>query len=279
MAASSRKTTSKQLTTTLRSADNEELTELVKSAVAEAVKESIPALVEDVVAQLTAKMQAVLDAQLTVFRLELNSMQTDISKCTDSVEKVEGRMTEVEGRLSRLSDKLSTQHARLEDKIADMEDRSRRDNIRVHGVPENAESVHALAYLVKAFPQWFPELGPVEIMRAHRIGAPREDSNGKPVPRTLILKLLRFTDRDNILKAARRTPVTVEGRTIRFTPDYSPHTFKRRLAFSDAMDNLQKMDYRTFLLYPAKLKATRGGTTHIFNTPKEAKDFTDSLTE
>ena len=101
-------------------------------------------------------------------------------------------------------------------------------------------------------------------MRAHSVGAPKDDTNGRPVPCTIILKLLRFTDRDKILKAARGAAVELEG-TIRFTPDYSLHTFKRRMAFSEAMDALQKLDFRTFLLYPAKLKATRGGVNHLFN--------------
>lgn len=102
--------------------------------------------------------------------------------------------------------------------------------------------------------------GSVEIMRAHRIGASKEDANGKPIPRSLILKLLLFTDRDKILKAAWSAAVKMERKTIRFTPDYSLHTFKCRLAYSDAMDTLQKLDFRTFPLYPAKLKA-------IFSTP------------
>nr|WPK86740.1 NLRC3-like protein 128 [Sebastes schlegelii] len=57
-------------------------------------------------------------------------------------------------------------------------------------------------------------------------------------------------------QTASQTSTVQRGKTIRFTPDYSPHTFKRRLAFSNAMDALQKLDFRTFLIYPAKLKAT-----------------------
>lgn len=261
------------------SADNVELAELVKLAVAEAIKEAIPILVEDVVSHLTNKTQALVDAQIAVFRGEMVTMQADISKCVDYMEKDENRVMEVDSRLSSSVSKLAEKHAQLEDKIADMEDRSRRDNVRVHGVPENPETLNVLAFLSDAMPRWFPNLGSVEIMRAHRVGAPKEDANGRPVPRTIILKLLRFTDRDKILKAARGAAVELEGRTIRFTPDYSPHTFKRRLAFSEAMDALQKLKFRTFLLYPAKLKAMQGGVSHFFNTPREVKGFIDSLGE
>lgn len=52
--------------------------------------------------------------------------------------------------------------------VADTADRSSRDNIHVHGVPENAET-SALTFLMNVFPRWFPNLGSVEIMRAHCI--------------------------------------------------------------------------------------------------------------
>lgn len=126
-------------------------------------------------------------------------------------------------------------------------------------------------------PQWFPDLGPVEIMRAHRSGVPKQNANGNPIPRVVILKLLRFTDGDKILKAARNASVEIEGRSIRFSPDCSPHTFKRRLAFSDVMDTLQKLDFCTFLLYPSKLKVVCGGVSHFFSNPLEAGEFIDSI--
>lgn len=277
MPTNQKKSTSKQPETT-RSTDNMALAELVKVAVAEAIKEAIPTLVEDLVSHLTNKTQALVDAQVAAFRGEMVAMQADISKCMNYIEKDESRVVEVDRRLS-LVKKLAEKYAQLEDKIADMEDRSRRDNLRVHGVPENAETLNVLAFLSDVIPRWFPNLGSVEIMRAHRVGAPKEDTNGRPVPRTIILKLLRFTNRDKILKAARGAAVELEGKTIRFTPDYSPHTFRRRVAFSEAMDALQKLEFRTFLLYPAKLKAIRGGTRHIFNTPREVKDFINSLGE
>lgn len=138
MAASSRKVAGKRSIIS-RSVENEKLAELVKLAVAEAIKQAIPTLVEDVVAQLTSKTQALVDAQVAVFHGEMIAMQADISKCMDCIEKGENRWAEVDSQLSASANRLAIYHAPLEDKMADMEDRSRRDNIRVHGVPENAD--------------------------------------------------------------------------------------------------------------------------------------------
>lgn len=278
MATSSRKAAGKQ-PVTVPSSDNGELANVVKLAVAEAIKEAIPTLVQDVVAQLTSKTQELVEAQVAVLRSEMVTMRTDILECKDCMEKDGKRLAEVDSRLSASVKKFSAQHDRLEEKIADMEDRSRRDNIRVHGVPETAETSHLLNYMSDAFSRWFPDLGFVEIMRAHRLGAPKRDVNGKSIPRVVIMKLLRFTDRDKIIKVARSAPMEIEGKTLRFAPDYSPFTFRRRLAFSTVMDALQKLNFRTFLLYPAKLKAVRGEAIHLFNNPQEVRDFMDTLKE
>uniref|UniRef100_A0A3Q3ACD4 L1 transposable element RRM domain-containing protein n=1 Tax=Kryptolebias marmoratus TaxID=37003 RepID=A0A3Q3ACD4_KRYMA len=165
------------------------------------------------------------------------------------------------------------------DKVADLEDRSRRDNLRILGIPENPETANPLVYLLDAIPKWFPEMGSIEIMRAHRVGPAKEDANHKPIPRPVLLKLLRFTDRDKILGAARKTMVKLDGSPVRFVPDYSTRTFRRRLAFSNAIGALQKLGFHTFLLYPAKLKVMRGGTTHIFDTPQMAEKFANSMKE
>ncbi len=278
MATSSKKAAGKQ-PVTVPSSNNEQLANVVKLAVAEAIKEAIPTLVQDVVAQLTSKAQELVEAQVSVLRSEMVTMRTDISECKDRMEKDGNRLAEVDSRLSASVKKFTAQHGRLEEKIADMEDRSRRDNIRVHGVPETAETLHLLSYMSDAISRWFPDLGSVEIMRAHRLGTPKRDANGKPIPRVVIMKLLRFTDRDKILKAAWRAAMEIEGKTIRFTPDYSPFTFKRRLAFSTVMDGLQKLNFRIFLLYPATLKAVRGEATHLFNNPQEVRDFMDTFKE
>lgn len=261
----------------IRSVDTEELSQLVKLAVADAIKDAIPKFVEDVVQQLSAKTQALVTEQLSEFRSDMLAIRADISKCMEGMETSKTRLTEVDGRLNASADRLTGRCATLENKVAELEDRLRRDNLRIHGIPENSITANPFTYLSDAIPKWFPELGSVEIMSAHRVGPTRGDANRKPVPRTLMLKLLRSTDRDKILGAARKTPIEVDGSVIRFTPDYSAQTFSRRLAFSNVMAALQKQGFRTFLLYPAKLKVMRGGTSHVFSTPQEAKDFAESF--
>ena len=97
--------------TTNFSADNEELAALVKVAVAEAIKEATPTLVEDVVSQLTNKTQALVDAQVAVFRGEMVAMQAEISKCVDYMEKDENRVEEMDSRLSSSANWQKNMHS------------------------------------------------------------------------------------------------------------------------------------------------------------------------
>ncbi|KAL7374385.1 hypothetical protein ABVT39_028007 [Epinephelus coioides] len=84
-----------------------------------------------------------------------------------------------------------------------------------------------------------------EIMRAHRI------FNGRSVrdrPHTLIFNVLRYTTHQDILRATRKEPVTIDG-----------------------------FFFFLFLLYPASLKIKDGPDYRVFNSPGEAVDFLNSL--
>ncbi len=90
--------------------------------------------------------------------------------------------------------------------------------------------------------------------------------------------MLRYTDCDRILKAARGSRVEVDGREIRFTANYSNHTMKRRRSFSQAMESARKLGFTPFLIYPARLKLSHGSEVHLFETQPEAEVFLNTQT-
>lgn len=167
----------------------------------------------------------------------------------------------------------------LEVKLADMEDRNRRCNIRVIGLKEGLEGSNAIQYLSSSLPIWFPKLADVqvEIMRAHRIYS--GSSNKKTINnRMLIFNVFRYTTRQAILQAARKNPLSVEGRRIRFSPDYSNYTVKRHQAFRQAMDSARDRGLDFFLLYPATLKIKEGTQYRAFTSAKDAEDYVNRAT-
>ena len=69
--------------------------------------------------------------------------------------------------LNKTTKQLRQQVESLEAKMEDLENRSRRSNVRLIGLPENAERKDACTYLEKWIPGSFS--APLAIERAHRV--------------------------------------------------------------------------------------------------------------
>ncbi|KAK7878234.1 hypothetical protein WMY93_034368 [Mugilogobius chulae] len=92
-------------------------------------------------------------ADLKVVLEEIRSFREDnntrLGEIKEEISKMSARLDEAEGRIERAEERIqNTEDAmteiinlqiRLEDKLMDLESRSRRENIRIYGVPETAE--------------------------------------------------------------------------------------------------------------------------------------------
>ncbi|KAE8277770.1 hypothetical protein D5F01_LYC24210 [Larimichthys crocea] len=101
---------------------------------------------------------------------------------------------------------LENQIRSMAEHIDDLENRGRRKNVRVIGLPEDAEGTNP----TKFFESWIPDLlgletkaGRVKIERAHRTLAPKPGPNQRPRP--VLIRFHNFTDKQRVLDAARRS--------------------------------------------------------------------------
>ena len=106
-----------------------------------------------------------------------------------------------------------------------MEDRNRRCSVRIISLKEGVKGSNSVQYLNSALPAWFLSLqsDQPEIMWAHRI------YNGRPArdwPCTPIFNVLCYMMWQAIVQAAKKDPVTNDGKRVRFASDYSNHTVK-----------------------------------------------------
>ena len=221
------------------------------------------------------KQRKFMEAQFAGLNGRLDEIKTDLSRRSNDIAKLRTEYSDLRKRVDKTENTTESNKAKLTDyeaKLADLEDRNRRDNVRILGIPEGAEGPNATQFINTNLLKWFPTLGDqrMEIMRAHRIGPPATGNRG---PRTLICKMLRFTDRDKILQASRKTPVKLGERDIRFSADFSNYTVMRRRAFAPAMEEARKQGLQAYLLYPARLKLIRGQDQRIFDTSTEAEVF------
>lgn len=97
-------------------------------------------------------------------------------------------------------------------------------------------------------------------------------------PRTLIFQMLNFSDRDEILRAARRAgEMKYQNVKLLFFPDYSLETQKLRRSFDQVKVELRARNIKYSILFPAKLRVQDGETAKFFTSPRDAVVWLESL--
>ncbi len=158
--------------------------------VASAVRDAVDSVLIPALRELREDIQATNNS-VKELREELEAIATTAKQTRDRVDSVQ-TVTDLRNQLERLTEKMT-----------DMEDRSRRNSVRLVGLPEGAEGSNAAGYLRVHFSKWIPSLKghDIEIDWAHRV---YDGGRGSDRPRTLIFRVLRWHDRSEILKGARQ---------------------------------------------------------------------------
>ncbi len=204
-------------------------------------------------------------------REELEAIATTAKQTRDLVDSVQAAAREDRRAVTDLRNQLE----QLTEKMTDMEDRSRRNNVRLVGLPEGAEGSNAAGFLRVNLSKWIPSLKgrDIEIDRAHRV---YDGGRGSDRPRTLIFRVLRWHDRSEILKGARQAyPVKCaqDNVTLLFFPDFSPATTIRRKAFNLVLKKMSALGLQPFLIYPAVIKHTTQRGADEFRLSTESGGF------
>ncbi|KAJ1177278.1 hypothetical protein NDU88_002539 [Pleurodeles waltl] len=132
---------------------------------------------------------------------ETKSMRLGIAGFQSRVTTLEQRITAVETPATLTEDR-DQELIYLHSKVVDLEDRSRRDNIRLLGFPEEIEGADVQSFLKNILPQLtgLAFNPPLEFQRSHRLGPKhREGANN---PRPIIACFLRHTQARQLLQKA-----------------------------------------------------------------------------
>ncbi len=205
--------------------------------------------------------------------MELEALATAAKQTRDRVDSVQAAAREDRRTVTDLRNQL--------EKMTDIEDRSRRNNVKLVGLPEGAEGSDVAGFLRVNLSKWIPSLKGcnIEIDQAHRVYDRRKNSDR---PRTLIFRVLRWHDRSEILKGARQAyPVkcTQDNVTLLFFPDFSPATAARRKSLVPVLRTMTALGPQPFLAYPAVIKLWHGGEQRSFDSLRKAEDFISSLSQ
>ncbi|KAK5862993.1 hypothetical protein PBY51_000056 [Eleginops maclovinus] len=244
------------------------------ASVAHAVKE---ALEGTLIPQLTILQEEIFTANEAIRKVvsDVKHQASEVQKTHATVQSLHATVRSNNHDVNDVLTKLAT----LQDKLIEMEDRSRRNNLRLVNLPESVGGSNLKAFLVANLPKWIPSLAGqrIEIDRCHRIyGGSTHPRGENQKPRTVIFRLLRDADRQDILQGAHRVKPKHDNAALFFFPDYSPQTSAKRREFTPVIDRLNDRGIRSFLQYPATLKVEHGGAQLYFSSPVEVERFLTS---
>ena len=178
---------------------------------------------------------------------ELRLLKNEVSDIKSSLQFSQKNVEEINVKLVGVDQKIATQSAMVSgvlgdldtviDKADDLENCSRRNNIKVSGIPEEPFEDYAAseAKLKSAIANKLAIKDEIIIERAHRVGPKdgggkitRDGHKGKDPnePRPIIAKLLNWKQKDSIIQAARK----VRPQGISFRDDFSERVLAKRAA-------------------------------------------------
>lgn len=211
-----------------------------------------------------------LKVTLTSLQTTVNAQGATIRELEESATVCSDDITSLQSTVRVLKDEVNS----LKVKCEDLEGRSRRNNIRLIGVPEGFEMPHpreSVSQLLKDI----LKLDEAPLLdRAHR--TLREKPKTGAPPRPLIIRVHYFHVKEQILRrAGAAAPLLFQGNKLFIFPDFAPSVAKKRLQFVNVKRLLHTCSGVKFgLFYPAELRITLpDGVVRKFTDPAAAADF------
>lgn len=252
--------------------------------------ELLTTLRKDIAAIFKKELQDTLGDVLSTIKLNLQAVKTQlandkaatdatVSKLTDTVGEMEHALTECSDDIAELKTaikSLTANVAKLENKCEDLESRSRRNNIRIVGVPEGPDTcttTAVAALLMEAFGLTQEPL----LDRSHRTLQPKPKPGERP--RAIVCRLHYHSDCVDILRRARELQqIKVRDLTISVFPDHTAKVARARAAFNEVRRQLRGIDGARYgLFHPARLRITYNGVEKDFVSADEASDYFKTL--
>lgn len=216
--------------------------------------------------------------------VKLDRIQAIVTEHASKISSLEAHANSQEERSRALETTcamLTESNAKLFSKVVDLESRSRRNNIRIIGLPESIEgprpSIFFSDLLVEVLGNEVLE-SPPECDRAHRSLTDKPKPGQRPRP--VIIRLHKFQQKDKIIRQARarRGKLQYRGTPIAIYEDYAPEVVEQRSKYKEVLSELYKLGLKPSLSFPARLTiVTKEGNRRRFATVAEAKEYAASL--
>lgn len=145
----------------------------------------------------------------------MHKFSTELRSVSDKVTHIEHRMGEYATTINDLVDANEAKEDDIEGikaKMADIEDRSRKNNVKIRGVPKTVKQQDLRDYVTQLFTAILPDLSALDYTfdRIHRLPKPTYLSDN--IPRDVILRLHFYRTKERLMAASRQKrfdPITL----------------------------------------------------------------------
>lgn len=227
-------------------------------------------------------MSKMMTDRFDTLQESLATTQASLLSLGNRVKEIEEASSDYDRRLSTLEQtctEMRAENTALRLKMTDLEARSRRQNIKIVGLPEKIENGRPTEFVTEFILELLGAgnfTKPLEVDRAHRVG--RMPSGKDARPRVMIARIHHFQMREKILQLARQQfPLRHNSKAVHIFPDYPAEVMKERQAFNDARRKIRDAGGRSGFVYPAKLRVTHGDLDKVFSSPREAEALAETL--
>lgn len=211
-------------------------------------------------------------------------LQSDIMSCMQQfkqeIHSMGDRINTIESSISNQALSFNTmvdahnQHSDdimwLKDKVADLEDRSRRNNLKLRGVPEAIQTDQLEQYAIRLFSTLVPTLSErdLAIDRIHRL--PKPSFLAADTPRDVLLRIHFFQSKEKIMTAFRQaSDLPAEYTRLQILPDVSRFTLQKRKNLATITKALRNHKILHMWKHPASLPITYNGATTTITSLEE----------
>ncbi|KAJ8397577.1 hypothetical protein AAFF_G00438530 [Aldrovandia affinis] len=168
--------------------------------------EAISDLLDKKLATHSQTITTELHRSFAVIETKLDTLQSTVSTNSLKITELESTINNHDQRLEALESTcsaLASKNTQLAAQVLDLQSRSRRNTIRVLGLPEGVEGAQPVAFFGRMLEEMFRDVlgGVPEIERAHRSLGPKPAPHQRPRP--VLIRLLRFQEKDRIIHEAR----------------------------------------------------------------------------
>lgn len=218
-----------------------------------------------------SKMEASLHVELQALQHRVSTTENAVSVLATTQDDHAARIVALESATTSHLSRLRQHQLRIEDS----ENRSRRNNIRIQGVPEATSGTDLKPTVVSILNQVLGRevTSPIELDRVHRVGGMGGDRSDRP--RDVLCRVHYYTLKEEIMrKAWRLGPVEFDGSTVHLYPDLSRNTLYMRRAVRPLLDLIRQAGASYTWGHPFSIKVTRDDNCKfVLSDPEQLPAF------